>query len=224
MKYNIITGLRRSGTSMLMYALKQGGVEVIGKDFDEKTRQHIEGNPNGYWEVDGITTKGLINFNKKGELIKVMVEGLYNSDPSLIDKTLFIFREPSKVFNSIFSNNMIQYPDLFIINNALDVVDSLDFLVKYNKEFKPVFYDKVIENPEKEMQLICDFIGGDYKKASEVIDNKLDRSSDKLKQDGLEVMYVIYKLALKGHFGKIIEMRDDIENKGRKLLEKYKLL
>ena len=46
----IVTGLPRSGTSMMMKMLEAGGVAVI----TDKQRQADEDNPNGYFEFEQV--------------------------------------------------------------------------------------------------------------------------------------------------------------------------
>ena len=46
----IVTGLPRSGTSMMMKMLEAGGIAVI----TDKQRQADEDNPNGYFELDQV--------------------------------------------------------------------------------------------------------------------------------------------------------------------------
>ena len=46
----IVSGIERSGTSMLMQILYSGGVPVA---FDKNTRPPDENNPKGYYELEG---------------------------------------------------------------------------------------------------------------------------------------------------------------------------
>ena len=46
----IVTGLPRSGTSMMMKMLEAGGITVI----TDKQRQADEDNPNGYFEFEQV--------------------------------------------------------------------------------------------------------------------------------------------------------------------------
>lgn len=48
----IVSGLPRSGTSMLMQMLKNGGMEILS----DKVRQADENNPKGYWEYEKVKT------------------------------------------------------------------------------------------------------------------------------------------------------------------------
>lgn len=218
---NIITGLRRSGTSMLMLALKEAGITVIGDKFDRKkpTKKQLDGNPNGYWEVEGVCTEGLKEkLGYKNDLVKVMFEALPESDPELINKAVAIFRKPKKVLASILKSNKIDYVDLFIKNLELDIIDTLDFLK--DKEHIIVFYEDIIAKPEEEFKKICKFLKkGDPKKAASVVDKKLDREKDtEHNVDILEAMYNMVKL---GKIEEIIALKDNIEFEANILLKHH---
>jgi len=172
---NVVTGLRRSGTSLLMYALKEAGFDIVGSKYEDVGPSTKEGNPNGYWEVKGVTSEGgLVEDLGKGEVVKVMFEALPLSKPELIDKTIVIFREPRCVLQSVMNYDVI-FPDLYIVKACLDIIDTLEFL--QDKPHKIVFYEDIIKRPVSEMKAICKFLGkGDYKKAAKVVDKKLNRS------------------------------------------------
>lgn len=123
-KYNIVSGWNRGGTSALMFALRQGGVPVIGfaypsrvhltKQENKKETMDIESfslsppkdiknnNPHGFWEVPSICLDVGLQLGHKdigidGDLIKVPLDLLPMSNLKIIDKVVIILREPSKV-------------------------------------------------------------------------------------------------------------------------------
>lgn len=225
-KYKIVSGLRRSGTSMLMYALKCAGIPVIGFQFSSTRDDYLKvraGNPNGYWETKDVTSgTGLVHDFEKmgivGDLVKIMFEAFPNSNPHLIDKALIIFREPRNVLTSILKWNNIDYLEEFIVMQVLDTIDTIEYLKTFKVDYKFVFYEDIMSNPEQ-FKDICKFIGGDYKKAMKVVDNKLDRS-EPLKENprNLDKMEEVYNLAKSGDIDKIIEMKDYMLKEGDKLL------
>jgi len=232
-KYNIIAGCRRSGTSMLMYALKKAGVPILGYKFTEKKDPKWQklskaGNPNGYWELDKVTfEEGLTakcgNVGKGGETLKIMFEVFSNSDPNLIGKTILIFREPRSVLSSILKYNrpiLKHQMEAFIFNLLFDIIDTLGFLALYKKEFRLVFYEDILKNPEEEMKAVCEFLGqGDYKKAAKTVKQKLNRSKkimDNYKP--LEIMENFYRLAKEGKIGEIIDSEKELKETARRIL------
>ncbi len=74
----IVSGLERSGTSMLMQILHAGGVPMA---FDNSTRPPDDSNPKGYFELEGgkiinKLMKETFPFEKfKGQFIKITAYG-----------------------------------------------------------------------------------------------------------------------------------------------------
>lgn len=197
---HIIAGLRRSGTSMMMLALKEAGLKIHGQKFDNDTIK--AGNPNGYWETEA-TTKGLTKDLGQG-VVKVMCEAVPFSNPELIDKTIIMFREPKAILASWSKYNHIANKELYITNCILDIIKTLEFL----KDYRIIRYEDVIANPEKEMKKVCEYMGGDYKKASTVVDKSLSRSTPRNENiKSLAIMEKIYNL---NEPNKIIAMKDSV--------------
>lgn len=218
----IVSGLRRSGTSLMMHAIQQAGLKIAGEDFEDNSI--IDGNPNGYWEIPEITIKkGLTEETKNliasGEVIKVMFECLFLSDPSLIDEVVVTIREPKDIIASFLIHNYIKHIDLLILNFCLDVIDSIEFLENNNKKYIVVSYEDVLENPQEEMKKVCDFIGGDYLKASSVVDKKLNREKGK-KYPHIKYLQLLFKYLKCGKIKEMKELRKDIEDISHKKLSK----
>ena len=213
---NIVTGLRRSGTSMIMLMLKNAGLNIAGKKWAEFDKwQAEEANPNGYWETKE-STKGLTE-KIDGDVVKVMFDCLYKSNPELIDKVLVIMREPKSVLESLFKYNNIIEKKLFVLNHCLDVIESLDYIQFFEKDYKIVFYEDILNDPDNQTKEICEFIGGDYKKALGTIDKKLNRCKGN-DYHFIEYLESMYKLARHGNISEIVRKREQIIKQVRKLI------
>ena len=106
-KITVVTGLPRSGTSLMMQTLNTLGLNTKGTSelwHRQKTklgRDRAEYlNPKGFYEIPGIVTKG-IRFDKLAELfynktIKIILNGLIRTDLKHIDKILFCFGDDIK--------------------------------------------------------------------------------------------------------------------------------
>jgi len=223
----VVGGLRRSGTSMLMYALKQAGLEIAGHEFmvddlkhktdkvsrelNEKRRITIEANPNGYWELPYITTSTGLEEPLEGDVVKVMFEALSCSDPELIDKILVIFRNPRKNLYSMMNNNQVDYVHIFILKQIVDIIDTLEYL--QGKPHKIVLYENILKRPNIEMTMICDFLGkGDWKKGANAIDKKLDRSKESKNYQYMDIWEKIYEHIKRSEIDKVIKMKPLIKN------------
>jgi len=229
-RFNVITGLRRSGTSMLMLSLRQSGIPTIGFRYSmdklEVEKDIKMGNPTGFWEV-GIITKerglppdcGWIGL--PGDIIKVMCECLYKSEAKMVNKAVIIMREPSQMMTSILKWNDIKFKDMFIINTAMDLIDSIGFLKFNKKQFIFTFYEDILSNPKQELKRICNFLGnGQYFKGAKWIQPKLNRSKKK-KYSELHYLETIYKLAKQNKVNEIINFQLKLKIRGQELLKQY---
>ena len=208
--------MRRSGTSMLMYALKEAGLDIVGKKFNSTRREE---NPNGYWEIPEICTETGLQIELKGDVIKIMFEALSFSKPELIDKTVMIFRKPKNMLTSMKNNDTIDYMDLFLVKQLLDTVDTLVFLK--DKPLLIVFYEDILEDPKGQMKVICDYLRkGDYKKASKAINTKLNRSKESEGNEYITVMENVYDWAREGNIDKILKLGTFLENRAKRLIRK----
>ncbi len=96
---NVVSGLPRSGTSMLMQMLEKGGFEI----FTDKERKADESNPKGYYEHEAV--KGLAR-NKnwlpeaEGKVVKIVANLLSHLPPRFRYKVVFIERDLHEVLAS----------------------------------------------------------------------------------------------------------------------------
>lgn len=95
----VVTGLPRSGTSLMMQMLTEGGAEPLVDD----VRQADADNPRGYLEFE--KTKSLANNNQwvgeaKGKVIKVVAPLLENLPSEYDYKVVFMYRDVDEVIQS----------------------------------------------------------------------------------------------------------------------------
>jgi hypothetical protein len=102
----IVTGTRRSGTSVWMQILEQGGIQVLGRKFPANWKSLMEeANPKGFFEstlVQGINFRtnpdpdsgAWIPPHKVTDIgIKIFADGLVKTDFSYITQVIFTVRE-----------------------------------------------------------------------------------------------------------------------------------
>ncbi len=220
----ILTGFRRSGSSMIMFALKMAGLRIAGNKwagFNKRTAKHA--NPNGYWEVENTTARMGLGEKVEGDVIKVMFDCLYMSDTKLTDKVLVIMRKPQSILESIFKYNEIKHKRMFVMNYCLDAIDSFGFIQYAKKPYKIVFYEDILEKPEDEMNKICRFMGGNYKQAAQVIDGKLNRCTGNKKYEGIGIEFLeeIHKLARIDNIEEIMELKPQVVKIAKQELKKH---
>ncbi len=95
----VVTGLPRSGTSLMMQMLKNGGAELLV----DGVREADEDNPKGYLEFE--QTKSLARDNRwienaKGKVIKVVAPLLENLPAEYDYKVVFMYRDVEEVIQS----------------------------------------------------------------------------------------------------------------------------
>ena len=174
----LVSGIERSGTSMLMQILDGGGIPLI---FDEK-REVNEHNPKGYYEVGGGKIINLLQkkpryidrFKGKG-FIKVTAYGLLFL-PRGKYNIIFIERNMEEVLNSM--EKMSQGENL----EREEIEESLTKLLRYVKKLLAergdmkvlyVDYNRILRNPPQEIKKIEDFLGEKFNLAGAI--SRVDR-------------------------------------------------
>ncbi len=102
----IVTGTRRSGTSVWMQILQQGGIQILGEPFPANWKSIMEeANPKGFYEstlVQGINFQtnpdpvsgAWIPPDKVTDIgIKIFADGIVKTDFSYITKVIYTIRE-----------------------------------------------------------------------------------------------------------------------------------
>jgi len=161
-------------------------------------------NPNGFWECQ-FTIQGirwmfqLRNILKKSledwKIVKVVSQGLLNSDPQYINRVIYMLRHPRAVaksqerlkriqmiktdsgedVNLFDAMGKIHTPEMFIT-----VTTQALMFFKNNKDIpiKIVNFEDLVESPKTIIKQIYDFIGirGKVTKGYDIVEPKLNRS------------------------------------------------
>lgn len=182
----IVSGLERSGTSMLMQILEAGKVPV----FFDNLRQSDENNPKGYYELEeGKIINKLINKtinldNFKGKFIKITTYGL-KFLPKGKYKIIYSERNIEEILNSmermanINDENRDDTKRIFLklnemIKKQMSNRSDIDFLL--------VNYNDMIANPRKHIKNIQEFLGlseTSLENMVKVVDGRLYRERNK---------------------------------------------
>lgn len=163
----IVSGIERSGTSMLMQILDGGNIPLI---FDEK-RKTDEHNPEGYYEMAGGKIINLLQKNPKhvdkfkGKgFFKVTAYGLLFL-PKRKYRIVFIERNMEEVLDSM--EKMRKGEDL----GREEITESLTKLLHHVKKLLAqrvdmdvlyVNYNRILQNPPQEIKRIGDFLGEEF--------------------------------------------------------------
>jgi hypothetical protein len=181
----VVSGLPRSGTSMMMKMLAEGGVEVL----TDAIRTADEDNPNGYFELEVVKQlaegqkQWLANADHK--LVKVISALLEHLPPEHHYKVLFMERQIPEILASQ-RKMLARRNETSTISDAEMEAQFRDHLkvIKYwlarqpNMEVLYVDYNRMIANADELCPRIVEFLGLplDVEKMRSVPNEKLYRN------------------------------------------------
>ena len=162
----VVSGLPRSGTSMMMKMLAEGGLSAV----TDSVRGADEDNPNGYFEFEPVKKlsegQGTWLDGANGKIVKVISALLEHLPPQRRYKVLFMEREIKEILAS--QQKMLHRrgeapgsPDGEMETQFREHLR----LTKYwlarqpNMDVLYVDYNTLVEKPEAYGQTIADFIG-----------------------------------------------------------------
>jgi predicted AlkP superfamily phosphohydrolase/phosphomutase/tetratricopeptide (TPR) repeat protein len=180
-KITIISGLPRSGTSMMMQMLDKGGMEIL----TDKNRKADENNPKGYYEDNRVKSLGRDKewiSEAKGKAIKVIAQLLQHLPNKYEYKIVFMERAIEEVLQSqqkMLGKDTSVYPTAIANAFSKELLKVEDWAQgQPNVSIKYVKYSDAIDNPEKFSDEVNNFLDGqlDVDKMVEAVDSKLYRN------------------------------------------------
>jgi hypothetical protein len=187
----VVSGLPRSGTSMMMRMLESGGMSLV----TDNIRQQDDDNPRGYYEVERI--KDLSKEEDKswlaeaqGKVIKVISFLLKDLPPDYDYKIIFMRRHLDEVLSSqakMLDNRSTQdqTEDRKMTENYQKHLKDAEFFMKYRKNFDAISvqYDEIVNNPKPNAEKINEFLGGklDVAAMAAAVEGSLYRNRTKSK-------------------------------------------
>lgn len=178
----VVSGIPRSGTSLLMQMLQAGGMEILA---DQK-REPDRNNPKGYLEFEAVKRLAKDNSclqGQTGKAVKVISHLLkYLPDGEQKYKIIFINREMNEIIKS--QRRMLRKDEKkyskALIKAFLKELKVVKKWVKRepDKELINVQFKSIIKNPMKEIEKIIQFLEVplDKKKMKEAVEPSLYRS------------------------------------------------
>lgn len=183
----IVSGLPRSGTSMMMSMLAAGGVEPL----TDSLRAADEDNPRGYLELEKV--KGLASDSSwladaEGKAVKVISSLLKHLPAEHSYKIIFMRRRMREVLAS--QKQMLARrgePAGAVADERMaesfgrHLKDVEEWLARReNVEVVYVDYNELLENPEPHIRAVNDFLGGglDARAMAFAIDKSLYRQRE----------------------------------------------
>jgi len=170
----IVSGLERSGTSMLMQILNAGDIPIA---FDNK-RSADEFNPKGYFELEGgkIINKlinGTFSFDKyKGKFIKITSYGL-KFLPKGKYKIIYSERDIEEILDSMermIGKNFENRPESKKNLIKLDRMIKKQIQEKKEIDVLSVNYNHILKDPINNIKKILDFLNLSYDNIDKMMD------------------------------------------------------
>ncbi len=179
----IVSGLPRSGTSLMMQLLDAGGIEIV----TDHVRTADTDNPRGYYEFERVKkVKQDPSWlpQTRGKAVKMVSQLLYDLPPSERYRIVFMERDLGEVLDS--QEKMLRRlgresapRDEMTRAYALHLERLHCWLTKQaNMAVLRVGYGAIVAEPEREATRVKEFLGGrlDVAAAVEAIDPELYRN------------------------------------------------
>lgn len=157
----VVTGLPRSGTSLMMQILDASSVEVLSDGVREKDIS----NPAGYYELEAV--KGIANDNSfleeaVGKAVKIVAPIIIYSKPNLKYRVIFMRREieeillsQEKMLNKDQTSEREKYRTIY----EFHLKKTYRFLESRGIPYIDVVYGELMTEPEREIARITEFLG-----------------------------------------------------------------
>ncbi len=162
----VVSGLPRSGTSMMMQMLEKGGLSL----FTDHIRKPDESNPRGYFEheaVKALMRKKDFMQAAQGKVVKVISHLLVHLPPRFTYKVIFIDRELNEVLQS--QHKMLlregkAKEDAMPLRLVSAFQKNLENVKKWlpsqqNVEVLYLKHAEIIKNPKSQAMAIQEFLG-----------------------------------------------------------------
>lgn len=179
----IVSGLERSGTSMLMQILVAGGAPTT---FDTESRPPDDNNPKGYFELEGgkiinrLMEGQFPMQDHRGEFIKITAYGLKFLPPGNY-KIIYSQRNIDEILDSmekmakVKDDNREETREVFVKLNAMIIEH-----IKKREDVDVLFvdYNRIVSDPGSQVREIYDFLGSeecDLEKMIATVDERLYR-------------------------------------------------
>jgi hypothetical protein len=156
----IVTGLPRSGTSLMMQILEKSSLEIL----TDGIRQKDNNNPEGYFELDAV--KGIVKDNSflksaAGKVVKIVAPLPIFMDKSLSYRVIFMRREIEEILRSqeiMLNKDQQAERQKFAAIYETHIQKTYQFFVSNNIPYLDVPYKELIQNPEHELEKIIAFL------------------------------------------------------------------
>jgi hypothetical protein len=156
----IVTGLPRSGTSLMMQILNKSELDI----FTDGIRQKDISNPEGYFELEAV--KGIVRDNSFlknafGKVVKIVAPLPIYLDKSLNYRVIFMRREMDEVLKSqekMLNKDQVSEREKFRTIYELHLKKTYSFFYTNNITFIDIQHKALLYDSENEVMKIKEFL------------------------------------------------------------------
>jgi hypothetical protein len=156
----VVTGLPRSGTSLMMQLINRANIPILS---DGKRESDIS-NPEGYYELEAV--KGIVADNSflkeaPGKAVKIVAPLPLYLDLKLKYKVVFMRRELDEILRSqekMLQKDQVSEREKFRTIYEFHLKKTYRFLMENDIPFIDVNYNALIVDAEKELEKLKDFL------------------------------------------------------------------
>ena len=162
----IVSGLPRSGTSLVMQMLDRGGLEVV----TDNARKPDKDNPRGYYELEKVLSLEEDNswlHSMRGKAVKVVSPLLYDLLFTEKFKIIFVQRNMGEILASqaVMLGGLIQEEDSSDPEMGRAFEKHLNMVMQWlerqpNMDVLTINYNALIAAPSEGARIINEFLGG----------------------------------------------------------------
>lgn len=157
----VVTGLPRSGTSLMMQILDASSLEV----YTDGKRERDVNNPAGYYELEAV--KGIANDNRfledaQGKVVKIVAPIITYSKAGLKYRVVFMRREIEEILMSqekMLNKDQSPEREKFRTIYEFHLKKTYAYLQSNNIPYIDVVYGDLMNQPEIEIARVVEFLG-----------------------------------------------------------------
>jgi hypothetical protein len=176
----VVTGLPRSGTSLMMQILDRAGIPILQ---DGKRESDIS-NPKGYYELEAV--KGIVQDNSfldgaEGQAVKIVAPLPLHMNTSNNYRVIFMRRDLEEILKSqekMLNKDQTSEREKYRTIYEFHLKKTYRFFKEHNIPFMDVSYNELMGEPEEVLRSVVDFINVDANPAelAEVVSPDLYRN------------------------------------------------
>ena len=157
----VVTGLPRSGTSLMMQVLNRAGIPIL----QDGIRESDVSNPQGYYELEAV--KGIVNDNSflneaDGKAVKIVSPLPIYMDPAKSYRVVFMRRDIEEILQSqekMLNKDQTSEREKFRTIYEFHLKKTYKFFKENEIPYIDVNYNELMANPVETLGKVKDFCG-----------------------------------------------------------------